>query len=179
MTKWIHHSSNLSVLRPSLDMGEYNSPLTKIMIRQNCSSQHLICKRSGWNMYCIWKIEYGSPATIYVITTPNSMTELAILSWPKVEIITVPMICSNNSCFSDLQIGFRSSASIWPGWYYGIWKWILMNYAVTYFSSETQLILLYVGNTLSWFNWNIKYKCSSCFDQEILLYTHYPSLLLV
>ena len=29
MTKWLHQSSNLSVLRLSLDMGEYNSPLKK------------------------------------------------------------------------------------------------------------------------------------------------------
>ena len=29
MTKWLHQSSNLSVLKLTPDMGEYNSPLTK------------------------------------------------------------------------------------------------------------------------------------------------------
>ena len=29
MTKWLHQSSSLSVLKLSPDMGEYNSPLTK------------------------------------------------------------------------------------------------------------------------------------------------------
>ena len=29
MTKWLHQSSNISVMRLSPDMGEYNSPLTK------------------------------------------------------------------------------------------------------------------------------------------------------
>ena len=38
------------------------------MLHNKCSYQHLICKRSDWKMYCIWKIEYGSLATIYVIT---------------------------------------------------------------------------------------------------------------
>ena len=44
------------------------------MILQNCSSQHLICKRSGWKMYYIWKIEYGIPTTIFVITQSLDIT---------------------------------------------------------------------------------------------------------
>ena len=42
------------------------------MIHQNCSSQHLICRRCGWKIYWIWKIEYGSSTTIYVITFGSS-----------------------------------------------------------------------------------------------------------
>ena len=53
------------------------------------------------------------------LMTPDSMTELAILSWLRAEIITVPMICSTNGCFSDPHICFSSSAGIWLRWYYG------------------------------------------------------------
>ena len=35
------------------------------------------------------------------LVTLDSTTKLAILSWPRAEIITMPMICSNNSYFSD------------------------------------------------------------------------------
>ena len=60
------------------------------------------------------------------LMTPDLMTELAILSWPRENIITVPTIYSSYSYFSDPHICFRSSVGIWPKWYYGLCIWILM-----------------------------------------------------
>ena len=77
------------------------------------------------------------------LMTLDLMIELAILSWPRAEIIIVPMICSTSSCSSDLQIGFRSSAGIWPRLFYGlVYAYGFWCCSVTYFSSETRLIFI-------------------------------------
>ena len=52
--------------------GRVQHSTSEIMIHHNCSSQHLICKRSGWKKYCVWKIEYGSLATVYVIISGSN-----------------------------------------------------------------------------------------------------------
>ena len=77
------------------------------MIHQNCSSQHLICKRSSWKMYCIWKIEYGSPTTIYVITWPRE-------NWsPKVtpfDVLSCYIFCSD---LDKASMGKKCPKSLW------------------------------------------------------------------
>ena len=72
MARWLHQSSNLSVLRLSPGMGEYYSPSIKqwsiIDAHLSISYVRELAKKSTG----IWKIEYGSLTTIYVITSGSS-----------------------------------------------------------------------------------------------------------
>ena len=71
MTKWLHLSSNLSVLRLSPDMGEYNSPQIKQWFVKTAHLGISYVKDLAEKCTVSEKIEYGSLATIYVITTLN------------------------------------------------------------------------------------------------------------